>query len=547
MKNHYIKEILTEYQDRLDTANAVLVHNGVFPDRKNPMKKLSLIQELIIKTTYLLKVNFLEETALLYAFAYSKPQIEKAILELETQDYLYSQTSPEFGKAIALTRQALYYIKHHPEYSTVKKDYQELSINKDAIPKETGIMKYKITASYMSQKVFYSRLTLMVQRFIGLDKATRQSYCREQYVKYFVYKDFLTLDTQSKTTYLEELGFGNEIIIKYANSSLFSNTFCQNFAKQYISIHGEDSIELLSDYQVLKKKVNQGMKKKPYTGDFLFHFLKDFINENATDKDNILSDTFQSLQSNISNMLRDKDIEFRDALISCTSKQSGLIHEKLLYLYGEKKRVLTIQRRNLIKTNAFKNDKEEETLNEATNKLILLDNELESTEKHLQRLEEEFLLYLYERINPEGANQGKEKVVTFHHLKSSSIYINSIIKGELKPIITFVIVSSTNDPIEVTSLFQRLEKIWCFYYKWLLEYDFRIELLCYGEQRTNQTTKTLKKALEWIAEFREYQLLHLLLPERIHIKNCEFHPKERYEVFRELSKQMSGTDLTAST
>ncbi|MDF2844199.1 MAG: hypothetical protein K0R00_2625 [Herbinix sp.] len=541
MNDNYIKLILTEYQERIQTEQAVLANTGIFPNINKPMRKLTLLSELILKTTYLLKINFLEETAVLFAFAYSKPQIEKVILELEGQGYLHSEVSPIFGKAFALTRQGIYYMKHHPYYCTSKKEYQELSINEDTIPKEAGLMKYKNTASHLSQRVFHDRLCLKINRFKTCTKPERQRYSREQYIRYFLYKDFLTQDTEEKKGYLLELGFPTDTADRYAASSLFSSTFSRTFTEHYIKAHGEEGIEALPAYQVWKARINQALKEKPLTDDFLFHFLKDFTNGAEQDKESILTESFQSFHSGISNLLRTKELPFREALITRSTNKNILTCEKALYLYCEKERLLSIQRRNLIKTNAYQNGGEEVALAEATAKLELLDKELELTDKAIQRLEEDFTLLVYESVNPDGANRPKEKVITFQQLKNSGIFLGDIRKGDEKDVITFLIVSSTNDPIDLTALFQRLEKIWRFYYKCLLQYDFEIKILCYGEQRAKQTVKTFQKALEWIAALREYQLFHLLLTERVSVSNCEFHLRERYEAYRELYEPKAPT------
>lgn len=541
MDYNYIKLILSDYQERIQTEQAVLSNTGVFPNMNKPINKLNLISELILKVTYLLKINFLEETAVLFAFAYSKPQIEKIILDLEGQDYLHSEVSPSFGKTFALTRQGIYYMKYHPSYCTSKKDYQELSINEDAIPREAGLMKYKNTASYLSQKIFYCKLLQEISRFRAMDKTERQHYARAQYVRYYTYKDFLTWDTEVKRSFLIKLGFQADIVDRYATSSLFSSTFSQCFTHYYINLYGEDSIEELPAYQVFKRKINKALKEKPVTDDFLFHFLKDFINGAEPNKEIILKETFQTFQSGICNMFRTKEVSFRDAMIMQSNNKDNLTREKALYLYGEKERLLSIHRRNLIKTNAFQKDAGEAALVEATEKLELLDKELELTSATIQRLEEDFALLLYECFHPDGINRPKEKVITFKQLKSSGIYLGGITKGEGKDVITFVIVSATYDPIDLTALFQRLEKIWSFYYKCLIQYDFEIKILCYGEQRTKQTMKTFQKALEWIGELREYQLFHLLLTERVSIINCEFHLRERYEAYKELYEPKEPT------
>ena len=541
MNNYYIKLILSEYQERIQTEQAVLSNIGIFPNINKPMKKLPLLSECILKTTYLLKINFLEETAHLFAFAYSKPQIEKVILELEGQGYLHSEVSPTFGKAFALTRQGIYYMRYHPDYSLIKKEYGELSINEDIIPKEAGLMKYKNTASFLSQRVFYERLNHEIDRFKACSKSERQRYSREQYIRYFLYKDFLTQDTEAKKNCLLELGFPTDTADRYAASSVFSSTFSQCFTEYYIKAHGEESIEELPAYQVFKVRINQAVKQTTFTDDFLFHFLKDFTNGADQEKETVLKETFHSFQSGISNMLRTKELLFREALIAHSTNKNILTREKALYLYSEKERLLSIQRRNLIKTNAFQKGAKETELVEATEKLELLDKELELTEKSIKRLEEDFTLFLYESVNPDGANRPKEKVITFQQLKNSGIFLGGISKGDEKDVLTFVIVSTTTDPIELTALFQRLEKIWNFYYKCLLEYDFEIKILCYGEQRTKQTGKSFQKALEWIAETREYQLFHLFLTERVSIIDCVFHLRERYEAYRELNVPKAPT------
>ena len=270
------------------------------------------------------------------------------------------------------------------------------------------------------------------------------------------------------------------------------------------------------------------------TDDFLFHFLKDFINGAIQAKETTLTEIYQSFQSEISNLLRTKELFFREALIKNSTNKDILTREKALYLYREKERLLSIHRRNLIKTNAFQKGAKEAELEIATEKLALLDKELELTKKSIEKLEEDFTFLLYEGFNPNGANCPKEKVITLGQLKNSGIFLGGIRKGEKKNVLTFIIVSTTTDPIDVTALFQRLEKIWTFYYKCLLEYDFEIKILCYGEQRATQTRKTFQKSMEWISELREYQLFLLLLSERVTIIDCEYHLIERYEAYREI-------------
>ena len=173
----YRKDELEKIKERTAIINENLGRCGIFPDRNEPTKSLSRIQETILKVTFELRVAFLEPMTFLFSWCISAAVLEKTIIELEKQGYIESRTSKDLGKCWCLTSKALYYITQKQD-----KPYKANDVPSDNIPKDQKLILYKCINSYYAMRVFETMNFYLWNKFKGLEKSYRVNYSKSQYL-----------------------------------------------------------------------------------------------------------------------------------------------------------------------------------------------------------------------------------------------------------------------------------------------------------------------------------------------------------------------------
>ena len=142
----YTDELLNNYRQKYLNVEKALKSKGIFPNRFEPIKTLSLGEELILKVIFSLKVAFLEELTFIFAYCYSKQKFEKVIIDLEEQNYLKSAISKDYGKYVVLTKNALFYF-----YTNGTQPINTVNITEDTLPSKERLYYYKVINGYIAK------------------------------------------------------------------------------------------------------------------------------------------------------------------------------------------------------------------------------------------------------------------------------------------------------------------------------------------------------------------------------------------------------------
>lgn len=501
----YTDDLLNNYKKKYLNVEKALNDTGIFPDRGEPTKKLSLGEELIIKVVFSLKVAFLEELTFLFAYCYSKQKFEKVIIGLEEQGYIKSAVSKDYGKYMVLTKAALFYF-----YTDGTIPLNECTITEDSLPTNTRLYYYKVINGYIAQSVFEDFTSVMWEKLSKQGADFRKNYQKEQFIKRYLYES--TNEGYSKK---QAEDFCEEQMETFDNNPLLQEQY-QGFIKAF-----KDNLATGYINHILLQ----------------FSYLKDFYNLIMRSRETAVQFTQKLLNRHINNLTRTNPYAFRNTLYRASGQKETLKQELALFYGAEMQRICTITKRNL--GNTKKDGKPKEELKEITDKMELLEKKLLELKNEAVILSPAFECMVFAGYGGEEQTipQYKNEVITLETLKNQKCFITDIIaiKGE-KPLIRFSIFQSDYEEFTVIGLFQRMERIYQFYRTHLYMFDFELELVVLEQQEIAPTQNKLKFVREHFKELGSYGLL---LPKITDIKitATRSHMQERYQVFKTLREQ----------
>lgn len=531
---NYIENLLNQETILSSNITRVLETNHILINLTDATKRLNTLPETIVKTIYLTKIFFLEELVLLYSFPSCKQTIEKAVLDLEKMDYIKSITT-EWGKALCLTSKGVSQFKQNPLLSN---DVAYLSTIINADEFNSHLLKYKILSSELSYTIFLTFLISIIKQFISEESTFKKHYAKIQFVKNYLYKDFLKLSSAEKKKQLEILFTDTEVIERYSSLTLYSNTFATQYAEAYLAIHNE-AIDTIDGFQEFRSYLNTHCLKQLDDVITSFHFLRDYYNNLNYNKDSVINQIYQLLYRRNCNFLRTKEITIRRQLLSKEGATNLLKAEALFYQHNQKYKLLDMKRRNLIKQYKNKTDVPEDLLESINQQLQSLESEIAKVSEKLTAYKEYLCLLLYENTKENGLDIFKEYTITLDNLRQSGIYIGQISNNT----VSFHIVPFDSNSFTYTSLFKKIEKAFVFSRFVLPNYHLSIKICCYGEASVGEIRRLLKKVRDKYTDIKEYQILATSFDTIIAVHNMEFHFKERYEVFPLSSNHMKQEEF----
>ena len=520
---NYIENLLNQEDITSANLSKVLETNHILMNLTDGTKQLNLLQEVIVKTIYLNKIFFLEEMVLLYSFQSCKQTIEKAVLDLQKMDYIKSQAT-EWGKALCLTSKGLSQLKQNP-FISKSNDYITSTTNSDDF--NSHMLKFKVLSAELSSTIFITLLVAIIKRFSSEERAFRKKYAKIQFIKHYLYKDFLKLSKSEKTAQLKELFTDSEVIEKYAILNLYSNTFAIHYADAYYNHYGSQSFDDIADFQVYRSYLNQHCLKHLDDATTSFHFLRDYYNSLNHNKETILNQIYQLLYQRGCNYLRMKDYSYRQLLLNRKGTTTALKAEFLLYKTNKSLQLLETKRRNLLKEYKNKADTPDDELLLINQQINQLDTAITAYQEKLNAYKQHLSFLLYDKTKDNGLDIFQETIITLDSLKQSGIYIGQI----QEEVISFCIVPFDSNSFTYTSLFKKIERTFVFHHYVLPNYHLNIKICCYGIENVKEVKKLLKKVKEKFSGIKEYQLLATDFYNIVSVHNMEFHFKERFEVF----------------
>ena len=530
---NYIQEILKEKEQQDQRIQDTLATYGNIPDLENPTKPISLIKELIIKITYLHKVFFLSDIVELFSFSYSKQQLEKIVLELEETGYIQSQIDKEYGKCFCLTKQSIYFIKYNPTYITIS--ISEVNINDDKIPDD--LISYKCKSKITSSYIFNMQADKLFQKFKSEDKEYRKEYAKLQYIKHFLYKDFLQYLKSEKEKILKGLDFEQSKIERYSKSKIYSNSFSDEFVNQYITMKGTSDLEQSADYDKFRKAINiYCLKSKSRDNKYLFHFLYDFHTLIIGDKKEYLKNTYQLVLNMKNTYMRNASLKAINYINQNTNNDICKYQRELNCLL-DKSLFLSAKRRNLINSNAHKDNKSIQELQSLNNKIQELEKKISSYSDYKEFTQKQFQFLSFEKIRENGVIDFKEEEITINKLSSKNIFITDIHSNEtFKDIVEFAIVQKSSDGFYVDSLFRKIELAYIYYYNVLRDFDLNITIYTFGDIRKADIKKALEQVREKFEQIKEYRSI---ASADINIVDCKNKNTERYQTYNFIKQEMN--------
>lgn len=485
----YTKTLLEQYQKKINNVyNNINNRWGIFPNRNEPMQKL-IGEEYILKTIYLLKVGFLEDFEVMFAYCYSKDKMQQIIRDLEKQGYITCQNTKAYGKCFLLTKTALHYI-----YNT---DEKESYISEDKFPIQSKLMLYKVMNGYFSRLVFDERTRLLYEEYRKEKKDFRKDYQKEQYIKNFIYQS--------------------------------EGAYSKKDAVEFVAAF-RDTLESTEEENTRYMEFIKAFRENRNDTFLTFAFLKDYYNQKYRNRQDALEKTFSILKGIFTNAFRDNPHKFKMDLYQLSGKKERLHTEYKLFLYSELIRIFSINKKALNNTNLDKKSVTE--LKELTARIQNLDTKIKEYGDVIQNLSNDYEAMVFEKYSTTDVPMFHTEVITLEKLKASNVYITgSTIQANGRIKLTFTIFQPNDDNITTTMLFQRLEKIFFYYINNLLNFDLQINIVAYTKEEIQSAKAKMKIVTDSFRELTQYGLLLPYLDEIEYISTKQ-HLEERYKIFK---------------
>ena len=494
----YAKFVIEQYQKKMNNVANNIKKKNIFPNRNNPLLKLSLGEELILKITFALRVAFLDEMKFLFAYCYPMEKFETLVIDLERQQYIESRTSKIGGKHWILTKNALFYF-----YCDHSEDFSTCRIDKNTMPNENSLMLYKTINGYFADKIFKQLTEDLKMQYETESHDYRYTYPRKQFISQYLFP---------------------------STGINYSKTACKEYCEQMLP-ELETNAELKEQCRRFIKAYKENSVKH-YTNETLltFSFLKDYYNEIHSSRDLALRRTYELFKGTFNNICKENFFTFRNDLYKLSMESPCIKSEFTLFLTNEIVRQLTIQRRALLNTKT--ENKSLEELKEVKDKLTSLDAAIEKYSALADSLSENFEVMLFDHYGTTDIPVFKENVLTLESLKNVQVYIINADKqpnGRTK--LTFGIFQASTEDFYPAMLFTRIEKIFAFAIRNLLMFDYEIKIFTYSSKHKDSVIDKLAIVKDTFSDLTQYSLL---LPkfDEIEVISTEMHMKERYEVFR---------------
>lgn len=497
---NYADTIIKNYKKKLNCVQYNMNTTGIFPDRNEPLKSLDFGQETVLKTIFRFKIGFLEELSVLFAYCYSKQKFESLIADLESQEYITSQVSKDYGKYFVLTPKALYYI-----YTDRTTPFAECNISEDKLPKEQRLIFYKCLLGYFSNQVFEKLIEKHWNSYKREEKDFRRDYSKKQFIKQYIYSQ--------------------------TNKNAYSKTEAETFATKFIPTLDSDE-ELTQRY----KRFIQHLKEHSTEPMLRFQFLKDYYNSHNRCREQAIGETVNELKLIFNNVYRDRYFTYRTELYHLSGNSPGVKSEFDLFTVNELLRVMAITKRSLL--NSQKTEKTESKLQEILQQIEDLDRKMEQLTNIKENLEPSFETMVFDKYSVKDIPQFIEAHITLDTLSNMKVYLTGCITDSGKPCLEFSIFQPTIEEMSVNYLFKRLEAIFKFYRSYLFMFDYRIRIITYNTKQKEQIETKLATVREELEFFPEYQMLLLAFDEGIKVVATKQHLTERYETFREIGKHI---------
>ena len=496
---NYADVIIDNYRKKLNLIQHNMNTTGIFPDRNEPLKVLDCGHEAVLKTIFRLKVSFLEELTILFAYCYSKQKFEALIADLEAQGYIKSKVSKDYGKYFTLTQKALYYI-----HTDRKTPFSECHISEDPFPNESKLIYHKCVNGYFSNQVFQRLTDKYWNEYLTQDKDFRKEYPRQQFIKQFVYSQ--------------------------TDKNAYSKTEADSFAKSYMPTLNEDE-ELLQKY----KNFVRYFKEHDSDTMLRFNFLKDFYNSLKLGREQAVKNALEELSRIFNNIYRDRSFTYRTKLYELSGNSPGVKAEFDLYTINELLRNMLIIKKSLLNTQ--KSEKSEDKLQEILQRIEDIEQRTELLTRTKETLEKGFETLVFDKYSVRDIPQFIETNITLDTLSNMKVYITGLNKGESgKYCLEFSIFQPTIEEMSVSYLFKRFEAIFKFYRSYLFMFDYRIKVVTHTQKQKEQLETKIATIREDFEMFPEYQMLLLAFDDGIEVVATKQHLKERFETFKELGK-----------
>ena len=493
---NYAKQLIENQKQKHQNITNNLETFGIFVDRNEPLRKLTLGEELILKITYDLRIAFLEEMTFIFSYCYSKGKFEEIIKSLEAQGYIQSKTSRDYGKYWTLTKTALYYIYKDPNNET-----DDITFNEDKLPNNTSKLHIpKVMNGCFAKEIFFKMTAELWNKYKSEDKCFRRQYAKEQYIKREKFKP-------KKNSYTKQEK--------------------AEFVASYLP-------KLEDEQEILAYKRFVSLVKANLNDDFVkFNFLKDYYNSHNEGREKALLKTYQTFKGIYNNIYRNNFHRYRRQLYTMTNKSSKLNCEYQLFYTNEYLKLLNITKKSLLKSSK---EKTADEFAETLDKIKDIETYIKELEQKKETLESEFETMLFSRYGARDEAVFELAVTTLDTLRNNNVYITNAVKqpnGKFK--ITFGIFQTSNEELSVGFLFSRIELIFRFYQLALISVDYEIKVYCYTPADAELIKIKLKTVRESFEELTEYSML-LLVFDDIDVISTERHYKERFEVFKNLRK-----------
>ena len=489
--DEYCKNLISKKNKQEEQILQRLIQHGNMPVLDKYKGCLSTLQEMIVKIIYIAgQPLFLKDIKLMLVTSAEESVIDNNIKKLVEMGYLLRLTS-DFGLAFVLTKEALSIIE---EYDDMPTAFEMKGLT------DTTVIKRRVKSAVIADAIFTKMIGHITSVFYSENKEYRNSYAIKQYLKQVEYREFISLPECKRLEYFTDIDISDEVRQKFMAVDKYDCNSANEYSNVMFRQLGYTVNKQKESYRKYIRVIKAECLNEPYTLD-TFYFLKDYWNDTKTD-----DDSYMELKTAL---LVDSSV-FKYGLgtvqrkLAAVSKDSKLAADMQIELLDGYINSFAVKRRNLVKSNAFRADKDDEELIQCVATIRSLDDAIEEMTKRRNDIADDFYIHVLDDYRSEES-KFIDVLAYMKLMERKGIFIKDVSFDEGLVSFDWLIIQQ-NEVLSSTKLAKILNLIMLYSFRVFPFARFSVEFYVLDDNDAEMVTNETAKAKAMLKEFQETRL-----------------------------------------
>ena len=528
----FVKDIIETKNYQEVALFNTLYNTGNMPVLHKACTYLEPLRESIVKAVYLSGTLFLTDIKQMFVASGEEQKIERAVNELIEDGYLIKKNTC-MGAMFGLSREAVSFIKVNPLH--FDESYDKPASYETNMECENSLTKRKITSSVIADYVLVKVVSELKSQFMNQEKAVRNTYCIKSFIRYVLYKEYMQKSQIERKVMLQEIGMSEEDASVLSKSSQYKSDVAKMYVDYYFSHYGYDEIHSSTRYKQFVRTIKKDVLSQNNLD--TFYFLKDYqasIEKEPYQELSILlqwkSNVIKTGLATINNLLR-KYV-----------KDSNTLYMKEMQLQHLDNVMSSLSdvRKNIIKSNAYKDTADITVLNEAVGNVRSLESAMEEINKTRDNLITDFTFQILSRYTEDGC-AFEDKVLTMKRMEKSGIFVENILNewdGRLQ--LHMMIIQQQEEFFDAFLLHKKIASAFQYAFRMYRNADIHIHIYTATTEQADFVLSKLPAIKDKMMQSRNTTMLASFMDEIITVESTKKPFYKKNDFYKDIIQKMKG-------